>query len=695
MQVADLHREFVAALQRGAALEVHPAGFRLVLQVRDPLHVGLEVHLPEPGGARPGRDPGARVYLPHRVPADEADSGIEPVADLDELGGGAQQVRVVGEAAADQAPVFRRGCLQAVCAVEDARPDALEGPDIAEEQAGVHSDHPVEGAAARTVGEDRAHRRARKEVAPHPGDGEPLRREVAGGGGRHPHEAQGVGALPAGEAAAAEDGDRLAVVGEADAAGEDDVRVAAFPELEVALAFQEDLAFLGKAEGEAAEVDLEVVHLFLREVGVPGEVGGEAGSDPPLQVEAAVGAPGFPLPLGAARQRAQAVRTDLHIASRTDALETGESPEFGRAVPSGVVPDEGPVHLFGLHRDVPFEAHAEDRRFAGRRRTEAERLQRNADFGGPTAGQVLAAGLPDRVPVQVAGARALPVLAHVEEDAVRVRREEDGASPVVVGVEHDRHRVVAGDVLVAEHRSRAMFPGVVQGAVEAEVEVLVVVEDPDDRGLGGGEALPGLAFVEVAHRLGALPGGLVEPAVHRDRLPGRLGADFPGAGLERRHPGLPGHPAQLGGGGRDRLRRRQSQHGGGGPGGRAAASRAVTGLPGFGRVVRGRVRSGLLRGADGLRRAGRSGYAGFAPERGRQEQGGDRQEGEEPREAGSHDRAPGAAAAGAPPDGKVSSGSSGRGRVSAGGAPPRRKPAAISPSQGWMARYNRLRQWKR
>ena len=50
---------------------------------------------------------------------------------------------------------------------------------------------------------------------------------------------------------------------------------AAAREVEHAAAFEEEVALLGKEQVEARQVDLLLVDLDLREVGVDGEVGGE------------------------------------------------------------------------------------------------------------------------------------------------------------------------------------------------------------------------------------------------------------------------------------------------------------------------------------------------------------------------------------------------------------------------------------
>ena len=152
---------------------------------------------------------------------------------------------------------------------------------------------------------------------------------------------------------------------------------------------------------------------------------------------------------------------------------------------------------------------------------------------------------------------------------------ENGAALVVEGVQHDRHRVVAADVLVSEHRARTALLGaplrvgrrvafvrvLAHCAEEPEVEVFVVIDDSNDGLLGRGQALVGLLLVEVADGASAFPGGLVQPTVYLDRLPNPLGVDFPGSGLQRPDPFLAGHADEFGGARRSCGRIGQPQRG--------------------------------------------------------------------------------------------------------------------------------------
>ena len=63
---------------------------------------------------------------------------------------------------------------------------------------------------------------------------------------------------------------------------------AAAREVEHAAAFEEELALLRQEQVEARQVDLLLVDLDLREVGVDGEVGGEIRGDAVLHVAADV-----------------------------------------------------------------------------------------------------------------------------------------------------------------------------------------------------------------------------------------------------------------------------------------------------------------------------------------------------------------------------------------------------------------------
>ena len=127
-------------------------------------------------------------------------------------------------------------------------------------------------------------------------------------------------------------------------------------------------------------------------------------------------------------------------------------------------------------------------------------------------GDAAAAGERPAGPARVLVA-ADAVLLHAEG----VHAEEEGAAPVVVGVEKDLDLVVAADVVAvgaggADH--------VAVGLVRADAEVDRGGAVPDEH-LGpllGGPRVHRLVLREAGEVGGAGPHGLVEHAVHHDRL---------------------------------------------------------------------------------------------------------------------------------------------------------------------------------
>ena len=79
--------------------------------------------------------------------------------------------------------------------------------------------------------------------------------------------------------------------------------------------FEEEVALLGKEQAEARQVDLLQVFLDLREVGVDGDVGGEAARQPVLEVDADV-AGAVVAERRAARDRSSTVETAYGLSSR-------------------------------------------------------------------------------------------------------------------------------------------------------------------------------------------------------------------------------------------------------------------------------------------------------------------------------------------------------------------------------------------
>ncbi len=131
----------------------------------------------------------------------------------------------------------------------------------------------------------RRRRSAENVVATAPADGLVVR----GDGQRADVERAGL----AGDAPAGDDRHRLPVA-QADPAAEEQDRNRARPlarlaaEIEDPLSLEKEVALLGEEQAESREVDLLLVFLDLREVGVDREVGGQAAGQPVLHVDADV-----------------------------------------------------------------------------------------------------------------------------------------------------------------------------------------------------------------------------------------------------------------------------------------------------------------------------------------------------------------------------------------------------------------------
>ena len=139
------------------------------------------------------------------------------------------------------------------------------------------------------VDEDAADGRSVPQILAHPN-----RREVVGGRqvdalGLHVHQADVDAVGVAGQPRAALDGHELAVVADADAAAEEQVDLAALADGEQPAVLEEERPLLGKEQVEPCQVDLLLVDLHLREVGVVGQVERHARRHADLAVDAPVG----------------------------------------------------------------------------------------------------------------------------------------------------------------------------------------------------------------------------------------------------------------------------------------------------------------------------------------------------------------------------------------------------------------------
>ena len=206
-----------------------------------------------------------------------------------------------------------------------------------------------------------------------------------------------------------------------DAPAEEQLQLARLPHREQPGVLQEERPLLGEEQVEPVQVDLLLVHLDLREVGVVGQVEREAGRHAVLQVGAQVpeqrGAA-----VGVAPQRlAEHVRVQLEVARRRH-LQPPQLARQRQPVQVELARQRRPVRLLVPVPDVALEVEAP--RLRGARRV-AQRAERDRELGGPAAVGDLRCHLPDAVPVQVeAAARAalLPALGALHQAARRCRR---------------------------------------------------------------------------------------------------------------------------------------------------------------------------------------------------------------------------------------------------------------------------------
>jgi hypothetical protein len=354
-----------------------------------------------------------------------------------------------------------------------------------------------------------------------------------------------------------------AEVGVADAARVDEL----VRRVELLEAVEEERPLLRVEESEALiEQDLPDVGLDLREVRLPGAVEAEVLRDPPACVEAQLrdavvrpprGVAAAVEPLRAERRQLQhqpavQVVEALERAGLAEERRAGADHGSPRVLEAGVLDPAQDVDAPGLLPALLV----------------AQALERDPDLDFIAAGDEAAARLEDvvrvqvHVPVEEVEPDAAPAPGHpagaageliaagaVLLDAERVDAEEEGAPPVVVGVEEDLDVVVAADVVAVGAR-RA--DGVAVGLVRA---------DPEPDGVGGvpdedlgvvlrRAAVHGLVLGEAGEARGLRPHRLVEHPIHAGgcREPGDGDGELPVAAAEgaagvrdgRRHDGEEG-----------------------------------------------------------------------------------------------------------------------------------------------------------
>ena len=318
------------------------------------------------------------------------------------------------------------------------------------------------------------------------------------------------------------------------------------PEVEDALALEEELALLREEQAEPRQVDLLLVDLHLREVGVVGEVRRQVLGQAVLHVDAAVSVAvvrdrGRDGPVGV--ERADRVGLDLERAAVRRHLQAhqGAGDRQAELSRSGRDRHRRQVRLLEVRPDVPAQL---DAPYLVRSGPETERLERNLHFDGPAAVEAARAHVPDGIPVGIRVAFVGDLLILEAPDGVDP--EGEAVAAVVEGVEDDDVAVVVDDPeRVALHLvgdplrfgDRLVDAG-------PHVDRLVVEEDPVVGSLRGRGPLVGGLLDEPPERLDAGVDRLVEHAVEPQGFIEPDGAD------RRPAAGVP-----IDGGRRDRRRR--------------------------------------------------------------------------------------------------------------------------------------------
>ena len=281
---------------------------------------------------------------------------------------------------------------------------ALDGTVAADAPAAVGPVRPVAVAGGRQVAgalavhEDGADPRAVRQLARDADHG-----EVAGRGLRvararlHVEEAHVEAAELAREARAPGDRDHLARRPDPDPAREEEVHLSRGAEREQARVLEEEGPLLRVEEAEAVEVDLLLVDLDLREVGVHRRVEGEARRDAPLEVAARGGRRVAGLPerrlLGGLPER---VGQQLEVALRRG-LEAGQGARPREPEQVVLAGERRPERALVAPAHVALQVQAP---LAAALAPVAQRGERDRELGAPA--EVAAARLHDPRPVPVA-----------------------------------------------------------------------------------------------------------------------------------------------------------------------------------------------------------------------------------------------------------------------------------------------------
>ena len=283
-------------------------------------------------------------------------------------------------------------------------------------------------------------------------------------------------------------------------------------ELEDAGVLEEEVALLREEQVEARQVDLLLVGLDLREVGVDGEVPRQSRRHAVLHVEAGVVVL-VERHAGELVQVRERVRLDADVGARPQALQAFISARHRDARQLVNAAQRRPVAVLVLAAQPPLEVDAPVLHRLG---TELQRLERNLDLRVPAVFADARADVPDAVPVRVLIAALVRHL-RIPLRAARIDRELVAVALVVERVDDDLEAVGGAGVEVLAQLVDDDRAGLGILREHADVDGAIVVQQPDLGLVGRRLALARIVLHEAGGQRRRRPRRLVELAVERDR----------------------------------------------------------------------------------------------------------------------------------------------------------------------------------
>ena len=377
---------------------------------------------------------------------------------------------------------------EAIC--HGARPVRVDGQAIEEAERGVRTVDLVRTdtlLADRTPGHQRSDTAAAKNVTLHPRyrkvRGERPGRLVSTG--LNVQETHAVGADAPRQPPSSLDGNDTALVEADPPAVEQRGRVTrtestGASERECALVLDEEVTLLRKEQAESGQVDLLLVGLHLRKIGVVGEIGRQVLGDLVLHIHTRIEAEVVP-DLRARGQVARDVREDEGfdldvpgVLGDFEAHEGGRQGKLEETLNAQRVRETRDVGQLVLPSVEPRHVESPDLVAPG---AVAKRLERDGHLQRPAAVESAYLDLPDGIEVGVVGSlvRHLPFGPAAE----RCHQERGTIPAIVEGVERDGQVLVLGqDVAVVAHLVGHHALGMILPATSGDVEVGLIKENP-------------------------------------------------------------------------------------------------------------------------------------------------------------------------------------------------------------------------